>query len=160
MTRSLVPDFFGGKDKNGDVFSSLHREIDRVFDEFTNGEHWPFRALAKDNGRMSLRLDISETETDIEVTADLPGVDEKDVEISLADDRLTIKGEKKAETETKEKDHHLLERSYGSFERMTTLPCDVDAEKVKAEFKDGVLKITLPKAPEAKAKTRKIAITQ
>ena len=159
MAKSLVPNLWGDKNKGSDVFSSLHREIDRVFDDFTHGEHWPFRALSAGNGKLSPDIDVSETDKNIEVTAELPGVDEKDVDVSLSDDMLTIKGEKKSETEKTEKDYHLVERSYGSFERVTQLPCEVDADKVKAKFKQGVLKITLPKSQTAKAKAHKIAIT-
>jgi HSP20 family protein len=159
MARSLVPNPLGDKDKDKDIFSSLHREIDRVFDDFTHSEHWPFRAFSSGNGKLSPRIDIAETDKKVEVTVELPGVDEKDIDISLSDDMLTVKGEKKSETEKTEKDYHLVERSYGSFERMTRLPCEVDADKVKADFKQGVLKITLPKSPEAKSKARKIAIS-
>lgn len=159
MAKSLVPDPWSDKDKGSDVFSSLHREIDRVFDDFTRSGHWPFRALSAGNGKLPLRIDVSETDKNVIVATELPGVDEKDVDISLSDDMLTIKGEKKSETEKTEKDYHLVERSFGSFERVTRLPCEVDADKVKAKFKNGVLTITLPKSPAAKAKARKIAIT-
>jgi HSP20 family protein len=159
MARSLVPNLWGDKDKDNDLFSSLHREIDRVFDDFTRSEHWPFRALSTGNGKLTPRIDVSETDKKVEVTVELPGVDEKDIDISLSDDLLTIKGEKKSETEKTEKNYHLVERSYGSFERMTRLPCEVEADKVKAEFKSGVLKISLPKSPAAKAKSHKIAIS-
>lgn len=159
MARSLVQNLLGDKDKDKDIFSSLHREIDRVFDDFTHGEHWPFRAFASGNGKLSPRIDVSETDKKVEVTVELPGVDERDIDISLSDDILTIKGEKRSETEKSEKDYHLIERSYGSFERVTRLPCEVDANKVKADFKQGVLKISLPKSPSAKAKAHKIAIS-
>ncbi|MDH3579861.1 MAG: Hsp20/alpha crystallin family protein [Hyphomicrobiales bacterium] len=135
MTRSLIPSLWGTPKKDDDLFSSLHHQIDRVFDEFTHGEHWPFPTAHTKNGKLSPRIDVSETDKEIEVTADLPGVEEKDIDVSLSDDRLTIKGEKKSETEKKEKDYHLIERSYGSFERTMRLPCEVDSKKVQAEFK-------------------------
>lgn len=159
MARSIVPNLWGDKDKDTDLFSSLHREIDRVFDDFTRGGNWPFRALAAGNGKMSPLIDVSETDKKVEVTVELPGVDEKDIDVSLANDVLTIKGEKKSETEKTAKDYHLIERAYGSFERSTRLPCEVDAGKVKAEFRNGVLKVSLPKTPEAKAKSHKISIS-
>ena len=158
MARSIVPNLWGNKTKDTDVFSSLHREIDRVFDDFTRGGHWPFGALAAGNGKMSPLIDVSETDKTVEVTAELPGVDEEDIDVNLANDILTIKGEKKSETEKTDKDYHLVERTYGSFERSTRLPCEVDASKVKAAFKNGVLKGTLPKTPEAEAKSHKISI--
>jgi HSP20 family protein len=108
---------------------------------------------------MSPLIDVSETDKGVEVTVELPGVDEKDIDVSLANDVLTIKGEKKSETEKTAKDYHLIERAYGAFERSTRLPCEVDASKVKAEFKNGVLKVKLPKTPEAKAKSHKISVT-
>ena len=158
MAQSLIPSLWNTSKKGGDPFSSLHREIDRVLDDLTHSEHWPFHASLTKNGKLLPRIDVSETEKEIEVVAELPGVEEKDIDISLSDDRLTIKGEKKSETEQAEKDHHLIERSYGSFERTMRLLCEVDSEKVQAEFKNGVLTITLPKSPEAEAKTKKISI--
>lgn len=157
MARSLISEVLADRGSK-DLFSSLHREVDRVFDDFTRGEHWPFRALSAGNGKLSPSIDVSETEKAIEVTAELPGVDEKDIDVSLSDDLLTIKGEKKAESEKKGKDYHVVERSYGAFERVTRLPCEVDAGKIEAEFKQGVLKIKLPKSPEAKTRSHKIKI--
>ncbi|HMB47189.1 MAG TPA: Hsp20/alpha crystallin family protein [Afifellaceae bacterium] len=159
MTRSPVPNLLGDEEKGKDIFSSLHREIDRVFDDFTHGDHWPFRAFSPGNSKLSPRINVAETDKKIEVTAELPGVEEKDIDISLSDDMLKIKGEKKSETEKSEKDYHLVERSFGSFERVTRLPCEVDAEKVKAEFKQGILKISLPKSPTAQTKAHKIEIS-
>ncbi len=158
MARSIVPNLWGDKNKETDLFSSLHREIDKVFDDFTRGGHWPFRALAAGNGKMSPLIDVSETDKGVEVTVELPGVDEKDIDVSLANDVLTIKGEKKSETEKTAKDYHLIERAYGAFERSTRLPCEVDASKVKAEFKNGSLTVTVPKPAEAIEATKKIEV--
>lgn len=157
MAHSLLPKAWG-EDKGNDIFSSLHRQIDRVFDDFTQGEHWPFAALTASNGKMAPRINVSETDKEIEVTAELPGVEENQVDVSLVGDMLTIKAEKKAEEEKTEKDYHLVERSYGKFERTMRLPCEVDAGKVKADFKNGVLSVKLPKSPEMKAKTQKIEV--
>ena len=159
MANSIFPSLWGDKGKGENPLATLHREIDRVFDDVARGDHWPFRVLAGTNGKMMPRMDVSETEKEIEITADLPGVDESDVEIKLSNDMLTIKGEKKSEVEKSEKDFHLVERSYGLFERTTRLPCEVEADKVRAVFKQGVLKITLPKSHSAKANERKIEIT-
>ena len=90
--------------------------------------------------------------------ADLPGVDEKDVEVVLSDGRLTIKGEKKLEKEEKKQDYYLHERSYGSFARSVALPFEADPDQVKASFAKGVLTVTVPKPPEVKAKQKKIPI--
>jgi len=109
-------------------------------------------------GALAPSIDVSENDKGIEVTAELPGVDEKDVEVTLADNLLTIKGEKKSEREEKEEGSYVSERSYGSFQRSFSLPYEVDAGKVEAKFDKGVLKISLPKSPELKKKTKKIAI--
>lgn len=97
----------------------------------------------------SPRIDLAETETALTVSAELPGLDEKDVTVELEDEVLTISGEKKAETETKEKGWYRTERRYGSFHRVVPLPTDVEAGKAKAVFKRGVLSIEIPKKPEA-----------
>jgi HSP20 family protein len=107
---------------------------------------------------MAPRVDVSETDTELKIEAELPGIDEKDVEVVLSDGRLTIKGEKKQEKEEKKKDYHLLERSYGSFARSIALPFEADPDQVKASFAKGVLTVTVPKPPEVKAKEKKIAI--
>jgi len=140
---------------NGDPFRALQRRMDRLFDDFAGDYHWPF---TNGRGAMTPTIDVSETEKELTVEAELPGVDEKDIDVTLTDNMLTIKGEKKQEKEEKKKDYHLTERSYGSFSRTMTLPFDADPAKIKAAFKDGVLKITLPKPPEIKAKVKKIAI--
>ena len=155
MANPLLPRLWGSSGKSDDLFSNLHREIDRVFEDFTHGGHLPFTS---GNGKMSPRTDLSETDKEIELTVELPGVEEKDIDISLAGEVLTVKGEKKSETEKKDKDYHVVERSYGMFERSTRLPCPIDEDKIDAVFMNGVLKITLPKAPEAQTKSKKIAI--
>lgn len=107
---------------------------------------------------MAPRVDVTEDENAYEITAEMPGVEEKDVEVTVKENRLTLRGEKKSEKEEKKKDYHMTERSYGSFERSFRLPADVMADKIKADFAKGVLTLTLPKTPEAKSKERKIAI--
>ena len=96
---------------------------------------------------MAPRVDVSETDTELKIEAELPGIDEKDVEVVLSDGRLTIKGEKKQEKEEKKKDYHMVERSYGSFARSIVLPFEADPDKVKATFAKGVLTVTVPKPP-------------
>ena len=102
------------------------------------------------------RMDVSETDKEIEVTAELPGLEEKDIQLNFADNVLTIRGEKKNEREEKEKDYHLIERSYGSFTRAVQLPAGVNADDIKAVMSKGVLKVTVPKP--GPAQTRKIDI--
>jgi HSP20 family protein len=146
--KSLLPFNWGSTDRNvPSPFSSLQREMDRVFSDFSRqfGEPFGDRALAP-------KLDIAESDGEITVTAELPGVEQKDVEVTVRDDILTIRGEKKAEKETKEKDYHLVERSYGSFNRVLRLPPGVDAEKVRASIDKGVLTIVLPKAAQSQPK--------
>jgi len=138
-----------------DPFRALQRRMDHQFDDFARGYRWPFA-----NGRNAPmpQIDVSETDADVTIEAELPGVDEKDIDVTLTDNLLTIKGEKKQEKEEKNKDYHLTERSYGSFSRSMTLPFDADPKKIRAKFDAGVLKITLPKPAEVKAKVKKIAI--
>jgi len=100
-------------------------------------------------------IEVSETDKDVKVVAELPGLEEKDVEIGLADGLLSIKGEKK--TEIEDKDRLFSERYYGRFERRIPID-DVDEEKVSAAFKNGVLTLTMPKAPQAQSKVKRIAI--
>jgi HSP20 family protein len=131
-------------------FGLLQQEIDRVFDNFT---HWRGVDVA-----FTPSMEVTETDKVIEISTELPGLDEKDVEISVANDVLTIRGEKKSETEEKNKSYRLVERSYGSFERSLALPPGLSADAIKANMSKGVLKITLPKPPAAQA--QKIRIGQ
>jgi len=137
-------------------FHSLQREMNRLFEDRLRSLAWP--SASGGNGRAELSIDLKETEKTVEVTAELPGVEEKDVEVTLKDGVLTIKGEKRAEKTEEKEGYHLMERTYGSFLRSFPLPCEVEAEKVSAEFSKGVLKIVCPKAAEAVANARKIAI--
>jgi HSP20 family protein len=105
-------------------------------------------------------VDIYETENDIVLKAELPGVDPKDVEVRVEDNTLYLKGERKFEKEVKEQNYHRVERSYGSFARSFSLPNSISADKVKAEFKDGLLTLTMPKREEAKPKTIKIDVVK
>jgi HSP20 family protein len=135
--------------------TTLQREIDRLFDDFTRGfgafSAWPTLATGPTVALMP-SMDVTESEKEIEITAELPGLDEKDVQINLADNVLTIKGEKKEDKEEKEKDYRMVERSYGSFLRTIELPAGIDANAVQASMTKGVLKVKVPKpaAPEAK----------
>jgi HSP20 family protein len=139
-------------------FLSLHREMNRVFDDFFRDfdMRFPMMGHAGFNGSWP-HIDLSETDKEVTVTADLPGMEEKDVELLLEDGMLTLKGEKREETE--DKDRHFSERYYGRFERRIPLDAEVQVDKAQARFKNGVLKVTLPKDPNAQSKARRIAIT-
>jgi HSP20 family protein len=101
-------------------------------------------------------IEVFEKEDKFMVKAELPGMKEEDIDVSVVGDTLTIKGERKAETEVKEEDYYCCERSYGSFSRSIALPSSVDAKRIEASYEDGVLEVSLPKAPEVKAK--KVAV--
>jgi HSP20 family protein len=123
--------------------------MDRLFDRFLEPAWSEMPTL----GEWSPTVDVAEDKDTITVKAELPGVEQKDIAVSLQDGMLSIKGEKRAEKEEKDKRYHRVERSYGAFYRSIQLPSAVDAGKVAATFKDGVVTITLPKAPEAKGTT-------
>ena len=149
-------------------FESLRREVNRLFEDFDRG-FWrsPFRSSVFDlqplwNRELTFptapAVDISEKDDAYEVTAELPGLDEKNIEVKLVNGGLTIKGEKKEETEEKQKGYHLHERRFGGFERYFAVPDGVDTDKVEANFKKGVLTVILPKKPEAIKPERKVEI--
>jgi HSP20 family protein len=151
-------------------FAKLQSEIDRLFEEF-GAAPWrsPFRRAMFDvepswRGEISWgkvpAVDIAETPKGYEITAELPGIDEKNIEVKYADGTLTIKGEKKDEKEEKKENYYLSERNYGSFQRSFRVPDGVDADKVEASFKNGVLTVTLPKTPEVEKKEKRIEIKQ
>ena len=133
----------------------LQREINRMFDRFFRGfeEEEELKLM-----KWSPRVDISETDDEYIVRADVPGVSKDDIKITIKDNVLTISGEKKQEKETKNENFHRIERVYGSFTRTFTLPGAVKVDKVEARFKDGVLTIKLPKVEEAKAKEIEVKV--
>jgi len=137
-----------------ETLSSLRRDMDRLWDRFFGED----LGLTRWREVWTPSLDVSETKNDLIVKTEIAGVDPKDVDISLSGDTLTIKGEKKQEKEEKEEGYHLMERSYGSFSRSVRLPVEVDQDKVKASYKNGVLKITLPKSEKMRAKEIKVNI--
>lgn len=154
--RSLIPLSFSNdlaRRDDSDPFAIMQKEINRMFSDFGRGLPARFG-----DGDVSPRIDVAETDSAVEVTAELPGIDEKDVEVVLRDDLLTIKGEKKSEREEKKKDYHLVERSFGSFSRSIRLPFEADSETVKANFAKGVLKVSIAKPAQVKEKTVKIPV--
>lgn len=148
-----------GKRDDGHPMDLLHRDIDRLFEDFWRGFDLPMLGhMERPFGRMLPKLDMAEDEDEVRLSVELPGMDEKDVEVLLSDNVLTIKGEKKAEKETKKEAYAYTERTYGSFHRSIPLDAEVMADKVEARFDKGVLTVTLPKTPEAKTKAKKIPV--
>lgn len=152
----------------GHPLMGLRDEIDRLFDNFFMAP-WgrriadvdPFRRVGSALagwGDLTPRVDVRETATAYEISAELPGMEDKDIDISLREDILTIKGEKKVEREEKEANYHLQERHYGMFERSFRLPEGVDREKIEARFEKGVLTLAMPKTEKAAAESRKIEV--
>jgi len=135
-------------------FERMRREMDRIWDTFF--ERGISRGEEEEGWLPS--LDVAETKNEIVVKAEVPGMDPKDIDISLSDGLLTIKGEKKQEREEKEENYHLVERSYGSFTRSIRLPKEIQSDKINASYKNGVLKVVLPKSEEAKKKEIKIKV--
>ncbi len=137
--------------------ATLQDRFDRLFEEGL-GRLRPWTREAIDGTAWSPAVDIVETENDIVLRADLPGIDPKDVDIQVENGALTLKGERKFESDVKEDDYRRVERVYGSFLRSFALPQTVDAEKVEAEYRNGVLELKLPKRPEARPKQIKVAV--
>jgi HSP20 family protein len=140
------------RDEPASPILALHREMNRLFDDAFRSFDVP--SLGRSLGWPN--VEISETDKELRVAAELPGLEEKDVEVLLADDVLTLRGEKKAEVEDKER--QFSERFYGRFERRIPLGTEVEEDKVAASFKNGVLTVTLPKSASAQTKTKRIAI--
>ena len=152
-SKSWLPTW-GDRHREIEYFRGFKTQIDSLF------EDWFGRSMS---GVLAPRVDIAEDDAGVTLTSELPGVDEKDIDIVLCGDQLTIKGEKRSEHEHEAGGPtlHRVERSYGAFQRAITIPYDVDPDRVSAQFKSGVLKITLPKPPEAvKREGRRIAINR
>ncbi|PKO01147.1 MAG: molecular chaperone [Chloroflexi bacterium HGW-Chloroflexi-4] len=145
--------------ENDSPVMAIQNEMNRMFDQFFND---PFTLLSVPTLRSVTdfmpRIDVSETESAMMVTAELPGMEEKDIQLTLENDSLIISGEKKNDVEEKGKNFHRVERSYGSFQRVIPLISEIQQEKVEAKFRNGVLNITLPKTPAAAKQTHKIEI--
>ena len=125
------------------VFGTLQREVDRLFDDFARGAN---------ANLLAPRIEVTESDKEIEISAELPGLERKDIDISLDRNLLTIRAEKKVEAEQKDKNVHMTERSYGVFYRVLELPMAVDPSSVQATMLNGVLKISLPKPARTEAK--------
>ncbi|WP_373188129.1 Hsp20/alpha crystallin family protein [Halopseudomonas sp.] len=146
----------------------LRQQVDHLFEDFNRSP----RLLPMGNGFFDIEpiwgrgsagmglpaVDIAEKDDSYEITAELPGMDQKDIEIKMSNDSLIIKGEKKEDKEEKRKGYHLSERRYGSFQRVFNLPSGVNEEKIEAKFSKGVLRVSLPKKPEAIKKDKVVPI--
>ena len=155
--RSLIP----WRRKEGEIapgnpLTEFKSEVDDLFNRFFGSSSWlPGPYFSKG---FTPAFDVSETDEDILVKAELPGVDPKEIEVNLVGSTLTVKGEKKEEHEEKTENMHCVERSFGSFSRAVTLPCEVKEDKIEATFKDGVLNLKLPKSEPAKKSSIKIDV--
>ncbi|MFN3548706.1 MAG: Hsp20/alpha crystallin family protein [Mesorhizobium sp.] len=155
--RSYLPSLWDRNDKQPAGFGSLRKEIDRLFEDFSKGFDLP--ALATGGGfGLVPDMDMHDGEKDVTLSIELPGVDEKDIDLSVSGQMITISGEKKSEKETKEGESVRRERSYGSFSRTVTLPFRIDGDKVKAKFAKGVLTVTVPKPEDAMRQAKKVPI--
>jgi len=145
---------------------SLQMEMNKLFDDFFRVSEMPAfsRSLALSpfgalqHGAVTPRIDVHETEKELRISAELPGLSEEDIDVSLSRDLLTISGEKKQESEQNVRGWYCMERSFGSFTRSIALPCEVDQDSCKASFKNGVLTVSLSKSPQAQANSRSIPI--
>ncbi|MBV8334748.1 MAG: Hsp20/alpha crystallin family protein [Alphaproteobacteria bacterium] len=149
-----------------DVWQSFRNDMDRLFDRFGSGFGFPslrrmFDVESPWRSSFSFSMpaiDMSEDEKAYKITAELPGMDAKDVDVSVTGDMLVLKGEKRQEKEEKDKNYHFSERSFGSFQRSFELPASVDRNKIAADFSKGVLTLTLPKTAEAQTPVKKIDV--
>ena len=130
-----------------DVFGALHQQIDRLFEDFA-----PTRTFTRGVTEVRARMDLAETKDGLELTIEVPGLEEKDVQVQVADGLLTVTGEKKFETEEKDKNYRFVERSYGSFSRAIELPQGATPDQIKATLSKGVLKVTVPTPPKPEPK--------
>jgi HSP20 family protein len=152
--------------RRSDPWDSLRNEMDRLFERFSGSIGLPsmgrlFEPAWRGASNFSFSapvVDLSEDEHAYKVTAELPGIEEKDLDLMLSGDTLVIKGEKRQEHEQREKDHHYRERSYGSFQRAFVLPDGVDRDKISADLSKGVLTVMLPKTPDAAKPAKKIEV--
>lgn len=144
---------------SSDPFFRLQHEMNRLFDDAFSGFGFPSVFRGELNDARTPRIDVHEADHAVEIEAELPGVEEKDLDVQVSDNLLTIRGEKKFERkDEKEGQYKVMERSYGSFSRSMTLPFSVDPSAVEATFRNGVLKLTLPKPAEARSEARRITI--
>ena len=141
-----------------DPFGTLRSEMDRLFDSFMGGCPRSQACLVTRGFALSPSMDVKETDKEILVETELPGLGEKDISLTVQNGILTIQGEKKLDYDEEKENYHVMERRYGSFQRSLRLPDTIDDTKIDARFDNGVLKVTLPKRPELTREQRKIQI--
>lgn len=144
--------------EESDPFLTLHREMNRLFDDVFRGFDMPSFGGMSRMGASWPNLEVVDNDKDVRISAELPGMDDKDVEVLVQDGVLTIRGEKKSEIE--DKGRAFTERTYGRFERRIPLNWEVEEDKIEASFRNGVLTVTIPKAPQAAAPVKRIAINR
>lgn len=165
--RDIVP-HWGGKTPSApakltepeELFETMRREMDRVFSEFRRGFEVAPIGAPWGRGLMELspRTDFAEDDQAYEVTVEVPGLEEKDIEVSIGSGLLTIKGEKKAEREDRKQGYHLAERSYGTFQRTLSVPPNVALDRIEAKVQNGVLRLTMPKSGEGEIGMKRIKV--
>ncbi len=136
---------------------TLQDRMNRLFDDSARGLRPGEEALS--NALWSPAVDIYETDTEVILKAELPEINQKDIEIQVENNTLVLRGERKFEKEAKRENFHRIERAYGAFARSFTLPTSIDQEKIRADYKDGILKIAMPKREEIKPKQIKVSVT-
>ena len=140
------------------VFHKLHNEMNKLFDDFGRGLS-PWRSGWREPfTECQAKVDLKDTGTEIVLTADVPGVELKDLDIAATPHYVSISGEKRAEMEASEPGYYRMERDYGFFRRVIPLPCEIDRDKINAVFKNGVLTVTMPKTKEAIENEHKIVV--
>ena len=139
-------------------FANLKREMNRLFDEFFHGDEQTFQAWPAFETDFQAKVDVTDNNGELVVTAELPGVKLEDIDVTVNSSFLRIEGEKREEKEEKEKGKYRLERSYGSFMRQIPLPCEVEKDQVHASYKDGVLRISLPKSKASIEDEKKVEV--
>ena len=151
---SLLPRRRGMR-RRTEMLHPLEREMNRMFDDF-----WlsPFGESERWAGTYLPPVNVREEDNQVMVSAELPGMEDKDIDVTVTRDAVRISGDKKEEAETKEEDFYRMESSYGRFDRIVDLPAEVDEDKANAEFKNGVLTVSMPKSEESKTKTKKIPV--
>lgn len=138
--------------------AALQREMNEVFEKFMNRFGKPLAGFEWPWGQSEAKSDVVQTDNAVEISIELPGMEMKDIEVTVGDDVLTVKGEKRIERQEEKKGYYLSERSYGAIYRAIPLPPGVDGSKAEASFKNGVLTIRLPQTPEAQAKVKRIEV--
>ena len=162
--KDLVPRFgrkpLPVRQDEADPFRDFQQQMNRLFDDFFGGFSLAESGRGGEGAPAAFmpRVDVSETDTEIKVSAELPGMDEKDITLELQDDVLTLRGERKSEQEEKGKNWFRREQSYGVFQRAIALPADIQAEKAKAQFKKGVLTFTAPKKEDGPVRRKTVPI--